>query len=65
MTVNSDDPAYFGGYIGRQLRRGHRALDLGHEDLRTLARNAFEGTFVTPERAAEIYAEIDAWHAAG
>jgi adenosine deaminase len=64
VSVHSDDPAYFGGYVDANFAAVVDALDLDRDDLRTLACNAVEGAFVTPERAAQLYAEIDAWHAA-
>lgn len=49
VTVNSDDPAYFGGYIEDNFLAVQRALKLDREDIRTLARNAFEAAFLEPE----------------
>lgn len=45
-TVNSDDPAYFGGYVGDTFHAVHEALGLEREQLRTLARNSFEAAFL-------------------
>ena len=45
-TVNSDDPAYFGGYIDRNLAQTFAALPLDAEDAYTLARNSFTASFV-------------------
>ncbi len=47
VTINSDDPAYFGGYIGENYRRTQQALDLDADDIRTLARNSFEASFLS------------------
>ncbi|WP_419940379.1 adenosine deaminase [Candidatus Palauibacter sp.] len=44
-TVNSDDPAYFGGYINDNFRRVAEAVDLSIEDIQTLARNSLEVSF--------------------
>ena len=52
-TVNSDDPSYFGGYIGDNYNVVAEALDLSLDDIATLAVNSFEGSFLEP-------AEIDA-----
>jgi adenosine deaminase len=41
VTVNSDDPAYFGGYIEENFRALHQALGLDTKDIYTLARNSF------------------------
>ncbi len=46
-TVNSDDPAYFGGYINENFRRVAEAVDLSTEDVETLARNSLEASFET------------------
>ena len=52
-TVNSDDPAYFGGYAGDNLEAVASALGLGGEQVVTLARNSFEASFLeAPQRSA-------------
>jgi adenosine deaminase len=45
-TVNSDDPAYFGGYVGDNLAETARALALDDAALVTLARNSFTASFI-------------------
>jgi len=50
VTVNSDDPAYFGGYVGDNLQQVASALDLGREELITLARNSFIASFIPDEQ---------------
>ncbi|MFB7079000.1 adenosine deaminase [Streptomyces sp. NPDC056308] len=62
-TVNSDDPAYFGGYVGDTFHAVHEALGLDHEQLRTLARNSFEAAFLDhdEERRARYLAEVEAY----
>ncbi|WP_326697410.1 adenosine deaminase [Streptomyces sp. NBC_01754] len=62
-TVNSDDPAYFGGYVGDTFHAVHEALGLGREQLRTLARNSFEAAFLDhdEERRARYLAEVEAY----
>ncbi|MBS0580802.1 MAG: adenosine deaminase [Proteobacteria bacterium] len=54
VTVNSDDPAYFGGYVGENYLAAARALDLSRTDIAQLASNSFEASFL-PE------AEKQAW----
>lgn len=49
VTVNSDDPAYFGGYVGDNFQATATALQLGREDLVTLARNSFTASFLPDE----------------
>jgi adenosine deaminase len=46
VTVNSDDPAYFGGYVNQNYRAVQRALGLSREDLRRLAKNSFLASFL-------------------
>ena len=64
VTVNSDDPAYFGGYVDDNFRELTRLLGLTPDRLATLARNGVEAAFVDDARRAELTAEIDAWRAA-
>jgi len=59
-TVNSDDPAYFGGYVGENYRETAAALGLADDQLVTLARNSFEAAFVTAEERAAYLARVDA-----
>jgi adenosine deaminase len=61
VTVNSDDPAYFGGYVGENFDGVRDALGLDPEQLRTLARNSFEAAFISPEQRAAYLAEVDAY----
>jgi adenosine deaminase len=60
-TLNSDDPAYFGGYLNDNYRAAARGVNLSLEDLATLARNSFTGSFLTPEQQAPHLAAIDAY----
>ena len=59
-TVNSDDPAYFGGYAGENLRETAHALALSEHDVITLARNSFEASFIDDEMKRRYQSEIDA-----
>lgn len=59
-TVNSDDPAYFGGYIGDNYRTVASALNLSPEQLVTLARNAIDGSFADEARKRELRSELEA-----
>lgn len=63
-TVNSDDPAYFGGYLGENWRAAADALELSRDQLVTLARNSFLGSFLSAEEIAAHVAEVDAYAAA-
>ncbi|MEQ8206363.1 MAG: adenosine deaminase, partial [Woeseia sp.] len=54
-TINSDDPAYFGGYLNDNYRAVAGALALTKDDLTTLAINSFLGSFLSPdEKAVQI-----------
>ena len=59
-TVNSDDPAYFGGYVNDNFVRTTEAIGLTAEEIITLARNSFEGSFLSEAEKAVHLAEIDA-----
>jgi adenosine deaminase len=60
VTVNSDDPAYFGGYVLDNYLAVAEGLGLSDEDLATLARNSIEASFMTDAEKAVLVAEIDA-----
>ncbi|WP_419164921.1 adenosine deaminase family protein [Candidatus Palauibacter sp.] len=49
-TVNSDDPAYFGGYINENFRQVANAVGLSIEDIAALARNSLEASFTDHPR---------------
>lgn len=49
VTVNSDDPAYFGGYIGDNFLQAQQALALDTNQLQMLARNAFRASFLSED----------------
>ena len=58
-TVNSDDPAYFGGYVGENLAGVAEALRLDDAALVQLARNSFEAAFLDEVSRARYLAELD------
>jgi adenosine deaminase len=60
-TVNSDDPAYFGGYLNQNFEDCFRALPLTADDAVTLARNSFDGSFASAAEKAAHQQRIDAW----
>lgn len=60
-TVNSDDPAYFGGYVNANFIGVADALDLSKDDLLRLARNSFTGSFLSDAERAPHFAAIDAY----
>lgn len=60
-TVNSDDPSYFGGYVNANYLAVADALDLSKDELLTLARNSFTGSFLGDADKAKYLAAIDAY----
>jgi adenosine deaminase len=63
-TVNSDDPAYFGGYLDDNLAAVQREFGFGDEQLAGLARNSFDACFAPEADKARWQAEVDSWLAA-
>ncbi len=64
VTVNSDDPAYFGGYVNENYAAVQDALGLSRADLAALARNSVEASFLEPAAKRTLVAEVDAAAAA-
>ena len=58
VTVNSDDPAYFGGYVEENFRACRAALGLSDADVASLARNSFRASFVTEDERRRLLAEV-------
>jgi len=59
-TVNSDDPAYFGGYIHANFTQTFAALGLGAQHAYQLARNSFDASFISPQERARHIEHLDA-----
>jgi adenosine deaminase len=59
-TVNSDDPAYFGGYLDANFRETALALSLTKTELAELARNSFQASWLSASEKERRLAEIDA-----
>jgi adenosine deaminase len=59
VTVNSDDPAYFGGYMAENLTAITEALPLTPQDVITLAQNAFKAAFLSEEQTQAHLQAID------
>jgi len=58
VMVNSDDPAYFGGYINKNLIECQAALDLSKEDIKKLIINSFKSSFLTERKKREWIEKI-------
>ena len=58
VMVNSDDPAYFGGYLNKNLIEIQSALNLSINDIKTLIINSFQASFLTEEKKMEWISKI-------
>ena len=58
VMVNSDDPAYFGGYINKNLIESQAALNLSMKDIKTLLINSFKSSFLKEEKKEEWISKI-------
>lgn len=63
-TVNSDDPAYFGGYLLENYLATAGAVGLTRDEIVTLAKNSFAGSFLDADERARRVAEVEAYAAA-
>lgn len=61
VTLNSDDPAYFGGYIADNFTACQNALGFDTAQAVQFARNSVEASFANPQRKAQLSADIDYW----
>ena len=59
VMVNSDDPAYFGGYLNKNLIETQLALDLSLEEIKTLAINSFKSSFLKDGKKKEWIDKIN------
>jgi adenine deaminase len=59
VTLNSDDPAYFGGYLNENYHAVHQALGLDRQEIEVLARNGFAASFLPPAEKAAALAAFD------
>jgi adenosine deaminase len=64
VTVNSDDPAYFGGYAADNFAALAGEIDITAEELVAIARNSFEVAWLTSRARDGFLAELDAYCAA-
>jgi len=58
VMVNSDDPAYFGGYLNKNLIEIQSALNLSINDIKTLIINSFKSSFLSEEKKMEWISKI-------
>lgn len=64
VSIHSDDPAYFGGYVDTNYTSVRETFGLSREELAQLARNSVDSSFIGEFRTQELHAEIDRWLAA-
>ncbi len=60
LSINSDDPAYFGGYIAQNYVDTAQALGLSRAELKRIARNSLEASFVPEALRLPWFARLDA-----
>jgi len=58
VMINSDDPAYFGGYLNQNLVKTQAALNLSKDDIKTLLVNSFKSSFLNEEKKREWISKI-------
>ena len=58
VTINSDDPAYFGGYLNQNLIETQAALNLSQDEVKTLLINSFKSSFLSEEKKKEWIDQI-------
>lgn len=62
ITINSDDPAYFGGYLNENYLAIADALFLSKNDLAKLARNSFQGSFLNEEDKKKMIGKVEEYY---
>ena len=63
VTVNSDDPAYFGGYMDENFEAVREGLDLSRKDVYRLAKNSFQASFLDAAKKQQLLKELDDYFA--
>lgn len=61
VSLNSDDPAYFGGHIDANFDAVVAEFGLDDRTVEQLARNSVDSAFIEPSERARLHAEIDGW----
>ncbi len=64
VTISSDDPAYFGGYVDDNFAALQSGLGFGPSTLSRLAKNSFEASFIPEDEKTRFIAEVEAYEAA-
>jgi adenosine deaminase len=61
VTVNSDDPAYFGGYINENFLAALEGLNLSHDEICRLVKNSFQASFLSTNEKQKLVDELDSF----
>ncbi len=61
-TVNSDDPAYFDGYVKENYLETAQALNLSKDDIYQLAKNSFIGSFLNEDEKKDMLNKVDDYY---
>jgi adenosine deaminase len=59
VTINSDDPSYFGGYVNQNYLEVAEALNLTKDDILLLAKNSFNASFLTDAEKKHYLDKVD------
>src|SRR5262249_56155218 len=59
VTVNSDDPAYFGGYVNENYRASAQALRLARDEIAAIVRNGIKASLMTTAEKDKALADVD------
>ena len=59
VTLNSDDPAYFGGYVNDNYRAVSDALSLGRDEIVAIVRNGFQASLMDASAKDAALVEVD------
>jgi len=59
VTINSDDPAYFGGYLNENYLAVAKALNLSQEQILQLAKNSFKASWLSDEEKIKVYTILE------
>jgi adenosine deaminase len=64
VSINSDDPAYFGGYVGDNYVQSQAAMGLSRDDMVKIASDSLQSSFLPPAEKNALLADLDAYVAA-
>lgn len=62
VTINSDDPAYFGGYVNENIIAAQKALNLSHENIFQMEKNAFQASFISESEKQKLINELEKFY---